>query len=189
MRLIIPSLIMALFASSAITANSQPLPPPGGPMHNFVGPAFTVAMPPHKMMPFPPPPPPLNMELSILIANPDLNLTDEQISRLALIKKSTDSKVEQSVVQLHNLEKDFQYSLFSNEKNEKNPSSMRSEILQQKAMVDNLIFDSAQEMVNVLTAEQKKQLRLVLDKKELFPFVAGRKIHCEKSGKCPKMEP
>ena len=187
MRLIVPSLLLAIFASSAIAASSQPLPPPGGPMHNFLGSAFTVAMPPHKMMPLPPPP--LHMELIILLNSPDLNLTDEQISKLARIKVSTDSKAEQIQAQLNSLEKEFQNALLVNEKNERNASAVRAEILQQKAMLDNMVFDAAQEMVEVLTPEQKKQIKLSLDKRELFPFSAGHRVNLDKSIKCPKREP
>ncbi len=194
MKLIIPSLILALFASSAIAVNSQPAPAVGGSMHHF-GSDFTFAMPPHKMtmplpipmpMLMPPPHPPLFMELSMLIANPELNLTDDQISRLALIKKSTEGKIEQVIVQLHNLQKDYQYGLLANDKNS---SSIRADILQQKAMVDSLMLDAAQEMVSVLTTEQKKQTKMMLDKKELFPFCAGRRVIFEKNIKCPKTEP
>lgn len=187
MRLLNPTLLLAI-TMSCLAADAQPMPSAGRQIHDFVGPAFTVAAPSfHKMIgPFPPPP--LHMELTNLIA-PDMNLSDEQISNLARIKQATDSKVEELSVQLHNLEKEFQNALLVNEKSKRNASSVRAEILQQKAMLDNLIFDAAQEMVGVLTPEQKKQIKLTLDKKELFPYSPGRMVIFEKSVKCPKREP
>ena len=130
-------------------------------------PPFTAGFPgAHLMVMPPPPPPPLGMEIAALIHCEDIDLTDDQISRLADIKRATNKKVEPAMSKLRSLERDYRDALISGKEGE----SFKEELLASKKTLDSAMLDSAQDMVSVLTAEQKKKLKLALDKRELFPF-------------------
>lgn len=137
-------------------------------------PPFTVAFPAGNMM-MPPPPPPLSMEIGMLINSEDIDLSDEQISRLADIKRDSHKKVEPVMSRLRSTERDYRDALISG----KDAGSLKEDILSSKKNLDAAMLDSAQDMVNVLTAEQKKKLKLALDKREVFPFHGLKPPHKE----------
>lgn len=168
--LVVPCLISLVSIAGALAVRSQPLPS----MKHGLGHGGIHMMPPltagfpgaHLMVMPPPPPPPLGMEIAALIHCEDIDLTDDQISRLADIKRATNKKVEPAMSKLRSLERDYRDALISGKEGE----SLKEELLASKKTLDSAMLDSAQDMVSVLTAEQKKKLKLALDKRELFPF-------------------
>lgn len=181
--LVLPCLVCVISISGAMSVNSQPVPGGVGTKHGpghggfHMMPPFTMAFAGGNMM-LPPPPPPLGMEIAALIHCEDIDLSDDQISRLADIKRATHKKVEPAMSKLRELERDYRDALISG----KDANSYKEDILASKKTLDTAMLDSSQEMVNVLSAEQKKKLKLALDKRELFPFPGPRPPH-HKEGK------
>lgn len=177
--LVVPCLVSLISISGAISVNSQPAPGGIGIKHSpghggfHMMPPFSMAFPAGNMMLPPPPPPPLGMEIAALIHCEDIDLTDEQISRLADIKRATHKKVEPAMSKLRDLERDYRDALIGG----KDANSYREDILASKKTLDAAMLDSSQDMVNVLTAEQKKKLKLALDKREVYPFQGPRAQH------------
>lgn len=167
--LVVPCLISIVSIAGALQVNSQPAPVGAGMKHGpghggfHMMPPFTMAFPVSNMMM---PPPPLGMEIAALIHSEDIDLTDDQISRLADIKRATHKKVEPAMSKLRELERDYRDALISG----KDADLYKEDILASKKSLDAAMLDSSQDMVNILTAEQKKKLKLALDKREVFPF-------------------
>lgn len=174
--LVVPCLVSLISIAGAMSASSQPAPGGAGMKHGpghggfHMMPPFTMAFPGGNMMLPPPPPPPLGMEIAALIHCEDIDLSDDQISRLADIKRATHKKVEPAMSKLRNLERDYRDALIGG----KDANSYKEDILTSKKTLDAAMLDSSQDMVNVLTAEQKKKLKLALDKREVFPFQGPR---------------
>ncbi|MCW5824659.1 MAG: Spy/CpxP family protein refolding chaperone [Cyanobacteria bacterium TGS_CYA1] len=172
----VPALVTVATIGCALSVNSQPAPgnmvfKSGGPHGMHMMPPFTVAFPGPGMMP--PPPPPLSMEIGMLINSEDIDLSDEQISKLADIKRESHKNIEPVMSKLHSAERDYRDALISG----KDVSGLKEDILTSKKNLDSAMLDSAQNMVNVLTAEQKKKLKLALDKREVFPFHGPKPPH------------
>lgn len=114
----------------------------------------------------PPPPPFANLDLS-----------DDQISRLAKLKRAFDNGNGTAFATLRTLEDDMRDKLNADDINESAVKKLAEEIAHQKGEISKRFAEHMLESAKVLTAEQRKKLRLAQDKMELGPFGCGKPPH------------
>lgn len=119
--------------------------PPGGPQF---GAKFTMDLPP--------------------IAN--LDLTDEQITQLAKLKRAFESGSSSSFATLRSLEDEMREKLSADNISESDVRKLAEEIAQQKADMSKRFSAHILESAKVLTPEQRKKMRLAHDRMELGPM-------------------
>ncbi len=124
--------------------------PPGGP---HFGAQFSM---PHIMMP---PPPFANIDLS-----------DDQVGRLAKLKRAFYTGSAGAFATLRTLEDDMRDKLSAENINDSDVRKSAEEIAQQKADISKQFSAHILEAAKVLTAEQRKKIRLMQDRMELGPM-------------------
>ncbi len=124
--------------------------PPGGP---HFGAQFSM---PHFMMP---PPPFANVDLS-----------DDQVGRLAKLKRAFDAGDAGEFAALRTLENQMRDKLSAENINESDVRKSAEEIAQQKADISKRFSAHILEAAKVLTAEQRKKIKLMQDRMELGPI-------------------
>lgn len=126
---------------------SAPFPPmpPGGP---HFGAKFTMPLPP--------------------LAH--LDLTDDQVTRLAKLKRSFENGNSSAFSTLRSLEDEMRDKLSADNINESDVKKLAEEIAQQKADISKRFSNHILESAKVLTPEQRKKLRLSQDRLELGPL-------------------
>jgi Spy/CpxP family protein refolding chaperone len=126
---------------------------PGGPfMHGGPG--------------MPPPPPGMG---PMMLPLGSVDLTDDQVEKLAAVRHATHEKVEPVMTKLHALERDFMSALTQPVLNADELSRLRVQISTQKQALDAHFTDSVIASAQILTAEQRKQIRLEMNRAELGP--------------------
>jgi Spy/CpxP family protein refolding chaperone len=98
-----------------------------------------------------------------------VDLTDDQVEKLAAVRSSTHEKVEPIMSRLHSLEHDFVFALAQPTINTDELSKLRVQISTQKQALDALFTDSAINTAQILTAEQRKQIKLEMNRASLGP--------------------
>ncbi|MBS1989743.1 MAG: periplasmic heavy metal sensor [Cyanobacteria bacterium SZAS LIN-3] len=160
-------------------------PGPGGPCGP--GPGGPGGMP--GMMPPPPPfammhgfgPGPGGMGPGpMMLPLHDLDLSDEQVEKLAAIKSSTADKAGPIMLKLHSAEREYRLALVQPEINRDQVSKLQAQLATQKQALDAVFGEAALDSAQVLTVEQRKQLKQKMNRMELGPAVAGRKALQEK---------
>jgi len=178
-----------LFAGLGAAAQSEPEPPhqkqilaqlpgppfglgPGGPATFFAtrgcgggGPsAGPLVMPPH---------PPMEMMIGgapLMIPPGIINLTDDQIDQLARLKDSTAEKSGPILTTLHSLEHSRHTALTEAELNVNEVSKLNANISAQKQMLDNIMSESMLKAAQILTADQRKKIKLDMQRHEIGQF-------------------
>src|SRR5262249_9820343 len=130
-----------------------PPPPPFGPGPGSI---FNLGM---AGPPGPPGPPfPMGMQgPPIAAAPPDVELTDEQIEKLSLLKGDFMDKFAPVQIKLHSLERDFRIALSQPEIDTSKVSTIRTQIKQQKEIADSLFTESQISAALVFTPEQRRK--------------------------------
>lgn len=121
----------------------QPAPPGGPPMHGF-------------SMPMPP--------------MPALDLTDDQVSKLAKSHREFKATSCAAFVALHFLESEMQDKLSADSLNESDVKRLAEEIALQKAELSRKMSAHLLEFSKVLTAEQRRKMRLGKERMEIGPL-------------------
>lgn len=140
-----------------VAAQGCPMPPGGRPPFSQMppgGPFFGA----HFVMPMPPPP------------FPPADLSDEQISRMAKLKRTFESSNSSSFATLRSLHDEMQDKLSADSINESDIRKLAEEIAQQKAEMSKRMSAHILEMAKILTPEQRKKIRLERDRMELGPM-------------------
>ncbi|MBX9951409.1 MAG: Spy/CpxP family protein refolding chaperone [Candidatus Obscuribacterales bacterium] len=129
-------------------------PPPGGPPFLMPpgGPPFGAKF----SMPVPP------------FAN--LDLTDEQITQLAKLKRAFESASSSSFATLRALEDEMREKLSADNISESDAGKLAEQIAQHKADLSKRLSMHILESAKVLTPEQRKKMRLAQDRLELVPM-------------------
>jgi len=122
-------------------------PGPGGPPP-FGGPG------PHMGM-FPPPPP----GGPLMFAIGELDLSDDQLEKIDSIKNNTHEKVDPIMLKLHVIERDFHTALTQPAINIDAVSKLQAEMSAQKQLMESIFSDNIVAIAQILTPEQRKQLR------------------------------
>ena len=143
-------------AGNFVAAQGCPMPPggrppfsqmpPGGP---FFGAHFTMPLPP----PFPLP-----------------DLSDDQITRMAKLKRTFESGNSSAFSTLKSLTDEMQNKLSADNINESEVRRLAEEIAQQKADMSKRLSAHILEMAKILTPEQRKKIKLERDRMELGPM-------------------
>jgi len=122
-----------------------------------------------------PPPPPLGMGPMMLPLH-ELDLSDEQVEKLAAIKASAADKAGPVMIKLHSLERDYRNALVQPEINSEQVNKIQGQIASQKQALDGIFGDSILASAQVLSVEQRKQLKLKMNRMELGPVAFTRKL-------------
>ncbi|MBS2008952.1 MAG: periplasmic heavy metal sensor [Cyanobacteria bacterium SZAS TMP-1] len=110
----------------------------------------------------------------------DLDLSDDQVEKLAAIKSSTADKAGPIMLKLHSVEREYRLALVQPEINRDQVSKLQAQLSMQKQALDAVFGEAALDSAQVLTVEQRKQLKQKMNRMELGPAVAGRKALQEK---------
>ena len=102
------------------------------------------------------------------IAN--LDLTDEQITQMAKLKRAFESGSSSSFATLRSLEDEMREKLSADNISESDVRKLAEEIAQQKADMSKRFSAHILESAKVLTPEQRKKMRLAHDRMELGPM-------------------
>ena len=124
--------------------------PPGGP---HFGARFQMSQLP---MPFPP--------------FASIDLSDDQIGRLANLKRAFETGISGSFASLCMLEDDMRNKLAADNINESDVRKLAEEIAHQKADMSKRFSAHILESAKVLTPEQRRKIRLMEDRIELGPM-------------------
>jgi Spy/CpxP family protein refolding chaperone len=127
---------------------TPPGPPPFGFMVGPQGPPGVV-------------PPPMALPLS------GVDLSDEQIEKLAQLNTAFMEQTGPVIFKLHALEAQFRLALSSSNLNMDDVNSLRSKIASQRVQVDSAAGDYAIAQAQSLTPEQRHQIKLDLERFEL----------------------
>jgi Spy/CpxP family protein refolding chaperone len=161
------SLLLAAVAQNnagvaqAKDATKSSLPPfahhPGG--HGCMPPG----PPPFGFMDGPPGPPPPPMTLPLA----GVDLRDEQLEKLAQLNAAFMEQIGPAIFKLHSLEVQFRLALTAPNLNMDDLNGLRSKMASQRVQVDTASGDYAIAQAQVLTPEQRHQVKLELERFEL----------------------
>lgn len=143
-------------AFSLLPAQGCPIPPGGRPPFSQMppgGPFFGA----HFTMPLPPPFPPVD-------------LTDDQITRMAKLKRAFESGASGALSTLRSLNDEMQDQLSADNINESDAGRLAQEIAQQKADMSKRMSAHILDMAKVLTPEQRKKIKQERDRLEIGPM-------------------
>jgi len=99
-----------------------------------------------------------------------IDLTDDQISRLAKLKRAFDSSSSTAFATLRSLEDEMRDKLSADNISESDVTKLAEEIAQQKAEMSKRFSAQILASAKVLTSEQRKKIRLAEDRMELGPM-------------------
>ncbi len=118
-----------------------------------------------------PPPPEHMIGMAPLMIPPGvINLTDDQIDQLARLKDSTSEKAAPILTSLRSLEHSRHIALNETELNVAEISKLNSNISAQKQLLDSVMADSMLKAAQTLTPDQRKKLKLDMQRHELGQF-------------------
>lgn len=121
----------------------QYVPPGGPPMHGFMMPMLPISA---------------------------LDLTDDQISRLAKLHRDFRASSGVAFVTLHSLESEMQEQLSTDNTSDSDVKKLAEEIAHQKADLSRKMSAHLLESSKILTAEQRRKMRLGKNRMEIGPL-------------------
>lgn len=135
--------------------------PPGG--HHGLPPGLPPFGPMGGPAGAPPPPPPPMLSLPLM----GVDLSDDQVEKLAQLQSSFMDQSAPAVFKLHSLESQFRTALGASNLNVDELNGLRTKIAAQKVLVDTAAGDFAIAQAQVLTAEQRHQIKLDMERMEV----------------------
>jgi len=106
----------------------------------------------------------------------ELDLSDDQVEKLAAIKASTSDKVGPLMLKLHALERDYRNALLQPEISLDQANKIQAQLLAQKGAMDAAFSDGMLASAQVLSPEQRKQLKIKISRMELGPAFFHKKL-------------
>jgi len=98
------------------------------------------------------------------------------VEKLAAIKASAADKAGPVMIKLHSLERDYRNALVQSEINSDQVNKIQGQLASQKQALAGILGDSVLASAQVLSVEQRKQLKLKMNRMELGPAVFTRKL-------------
>ena len=111
----------------------------------------------------------------------ELDLSDDQVERLAGLKATTSDKAGLVIVQLHSLEHEFRAALVQSELNTDRLTKLQGQLSAQKQKLDTIFSDSLIASAQVLTPSQRNMIKQKLSRAELGPMVPKKTVPAEKN--------
>jgi Spy/CpxP family protein refolding chaperone len=120
--------------------------------------------------PFGPPGGPGHGPMMIGLPLHDVDLTDDQVEKLAAIRSGAREKADPIMLKMHSLEHEFINALAQSSVNSDDVTRIRTQLSAQKQSLDAIFTDSAVASAQLLTPEQRKQIKLQMSRHELGPL-------------------
>jgi Spy/CpxP family protein refolding chaperone len=153
---------------------------PPGPLPDFITCAGEFGPPPGCQMPFgggspfPPMPPGgthFGAKFAMPLPPPPIpDLTDNQVTQMAKLKRTFENGNTTAFATLRSLEGEMREKLSADNISDSDVRKLAEEIAQQKSDMSKRFSAHMLEMAKVLTPEQRKKMRLAHDKMELGPM-------------------
>lgn len=165
-------------AGAVIADGDRCSAPPFGPPVFFKAGHGGAMMPPPGMpgplpgMPGPPPPPCPSLFGALMhafVASGE-TLSDDQVEKIAQLKRAMAQKMAPVKARIHSLENDIGGALTDPEVNAGEIKALSAKLSSEKRQMEDLMTEHAVSVAQVMTAEQRRHVKLTMDRQELGPL-------------------
>lgn len=133
---------------------------------------FPPGPPPFDVFCSPMPPPPFGMGCATFgghqLPMAGIDLSDEQVDKMAALNRQHSDKVEPAMLKLHSLERDFHAALAHPDDGDL--KKLSNQIAAQHQVLEQLNCDHMIETAQILTPEQRRKMQLQMERAELGPM-------------------
>jgi hypothetical protein len=110
----------------------------------------------------------------------ELDLSDDQVEKLAGLKATAMDKAGLVIIQMHSLEREFRTALVQSELNTDQLTKLQGQLSVQKQTLDAIFCNCLIASSQVLTSDQRRVVKQEIGRAELGPMVLKRRAAAEK---------